>query len=545
MRSTCIAFGLFALMVWSQSGQPAAQTAAVTESERSNCEALLQTRNLTITYAGVATTRDRTTYCYVKGILPPAIKFHAQLPLPARWNGRFLKWGDGGKDGDLDFADHRVAEGYAVANSNTGHDNGAEPGSSFAYDNRQAEIDFGYRAVHLTSVAAKTLVRRYYGRPPEYSYFEGCSTGGRQGLMEAQRYPDDFDGIVAGAPANHYQDMNAVRVWLLQRMFRDDFAAALAFDTDGDGRFDSVRKMELLADAVLTACDRDDGVTDGVINDPLRCDFDPARDLGDMRCPGDVDGDGCFTTAQLQTVRDFHAGPRDDQERPIYAGKPLGSEPAWTRLFIPYTGNRFAPGAVGLGGDHLNYLFYDTDPGVAPSDLLDTSRPVDREAWAWWNFDINDVPAGKGDVMRSITDATDLDLSRFLVENDGKLVLYHGWADALVVPQPTLTYYDDVVETTFNGDMAAARERARLFMVPGMGHCRGGNGPDTWDRLRPLVDWVERGVAPDALIATHQTNGQVDNERPVCAVPQRAVYTGPAGGADDPVNWVQENFACR
>ena len=545
MRSTCIAFGLFALMVWSQSGQPAAQTAAVTESERSNCEALLQTRNLTITYAGVATTRDRTTYCYVKGILPPAIQFHAQLPLPARWNGRFLKWGDGGKDGDLDFADHRVAEGYAVANSNTGHDNGAEPGSSFAYDNRQAEIDFGYRAVHLTSVAAKTLVRRYYGRPPEYSYFEGCSTGGRQGLMEAQRYPDDFDGIVAGAPANHYQDMNAVRVWLLQRMFRDDFAAALAFDTDGDGRFDSVRKMELLADAVLTTCDRDDGVTDGVINDPLRCDFDPARDLGDMRCPGDVDGDGCFTTAQLQTVRDFHAGPRDDQERPIYAGKPLGSEPGWTRLFIPYTGNRFAPGAVGLGGDHLNYLFYDTDPGVAPSDLLDTSRPVDREAWAWWNFDINDVPAGKGDVMRSITDATDPDLSRFLVENDGKLVLYHGWADALVVPQPTLTYYDDVVETTFNGDMAAARERARLFMVPGMGHCRGGNGPDTWDRLRPLVDWVERGVAPDALIATHQTNGQVDNERPVCAVPQRAVYTGPAGGADDPVNWVQENFACR
>ena len=527
----------------------AGQTAAVAASERTGCEALLQTRNLTITYAGIATTRDGTTYCYVKGILPPAIQFHVQLPLPSEWNGRFLKWGDGGKDGDLDFADHRVAEGYAVANSNTGHDNGAEPGSSFAYNNRQAEIDFGYRAVHLTVVAAKTLVGRYYGRPPEYSYFEGCSTGGRQGLMEAQRYPDDFDGIVAGAPANYYQDMNAVRVWLLQRMFRDDFAGALAFDTDGDGRFDSVRKMDMLADAVLAVCDRNDGIKDGVIDDPLSCDFDPRRDLAAMRCAGDTDADDCFTTAQVQTIRDFHAGPRDGLERPIYAGKPLGSERGWTRLFIPYTGNRFAPGAVGLGGDHLNYLFYDIDPGVPPPDLLDTSRPVDREAlppeWAWWNFDINDVPAGKGDVMRRITDATDPDLSRFLVENDGRLVLYHGWADALVVPQPTLTYYYDVVETTFHGDMSAARERARLFMVPGMGHCRGGNGPDTWDRLRPLVDWVEHGAAPDALIATHQTDGQVDNERPVCAVPQRAVYTGPADGADDPANWVQENFACR
>ena len=137
----------------------------------------------------------------------------------------------------------------------------------------------GGRAVHLTAMAGKTLGRRYYDAEPEYSYFEGCSTGGRQGLMEAQRYPGDFDGIVAGAPANHYQDMNAVRVWLLQRMFRDDFAGALGFDTDGDGRFDSVRKVEILADAVLAACDRNDGVADGVIDDPLGCDFNPDRDL--------------------------------------------------------------------------------------------------------------------------------------------------------------------------------------------------------------------------------------------------------------------------
>ena len=525
------------------------QDAAATAADRAGCEALLHLRNLTVTYAGLAETGGRTSYCYVKGILPPAIHFHVQLPLPRNWNGRFLKWGDGGKDGDLDFADHRVAEGYAVANSNTGHDNGAEPGSSFAYDNRQAEIDFGYRAVHLTVTAAKTVVRNYYGEEPAYSYFEGCSTGGRQGLMEAQRYPTDFDGIVAGAPANHYQEMNAVRVWLLQRMFRDDFAGVLATDTDGDGRLDSVRKLDLLADAVMAACDRDDGVADGVIDDPLACGFDPERDLAAHRCPDGEDGESCFTAAQIRTIRDFHAGPRDRHGRPIYAGKPFGSERQWAGLFIPYAGNRFAPGAVRLGGDHLNYLFYDVDPGVPPADLLDTSAAPDRTAtppeWAWWEFDIDDVTDGKGDVMRRITDAVDPDLSRFLLQQDGKLILYHGWADALVVPQPTEAYYRDVVDTTFGGDVGAARERARLFMAPGMNHCRGGVGPDTWDRLGPLVDWVERGAAPDAVIATHATDGVVDNERPICAYPERAVYTGPAGGADDPANWMAENFTCR
>ncbi len=532
-------------------GEPVAspQDAAAIDADRAGCEALLHLRNLTITYAGLSETAGGTSYCYAKGILPPAIHFHVQLPLPRNWNGRFLKWGDGGKDGDLDFADHRVAEGYAVANSNTGHDNGAEPGSSFAHDNRQAEIDFGYRAVHLTVTAAKTIVRNFYGDEPAYSYFEGCSTGGRQGLMEAQRYPTDFDGIVAGAPANHYQEMNAVRVWLLQRMFRDDFAGALATDTDGDGRLDSVRKLELLADAVVAACDRDDGVADGVIDDPLACGFDPDRDLAAHRCLAGEEGESCFTEAQVRTVRDFHAGPRDRHGQPIYAGKPFGSERQWAGLFIPYAGNRFAPGAVRLGGDHLNYLFYDVDPGVPPADLLDTAATPDRTAtppeWAWWEFDIDDVTDGKGDVMRRITDAVDPDLSRFLLQQDGKLILYHGWADALVVPQPTVAYYRDVVDTTFGGDVRAARERARLFMAPGMNHCRGGVGPDTWDRLRPLVDWVERGAAPDALMATHATDGVVDNERPICAFPERAVYTGPAGGADDPANWVAENFTCR
>lgn len=551
MRRIVSAIALSLCGAWvSTFGAGAFQASALGSVEEiTNCEDLLQQRNLTITYAGLAETSKGKSYCYVKGLLLPAVHFHVQLPLPGDWNGRFLKWGDGGKDGDLDFADHRVTEGYAVANSNTGHDNGAEPGSSFGYHNRPAEIDFGYRAVHLTTMAAKTVIRNYYGAAPEYSYFEGCSTGGRQGLMEAQRYPDDFDGIVAGAPANHYQEMNAVRVWLLQRMLRDEGTAALAFDVDGDGRFDSIRKLEILAGVVSMGCDHVDGVVDGVIDDPMRCNFDPTRDLAAYRCRGGVDAEDCFTSSQIQTIRDFHSGPRDRAGEPIYAGKPIGSESQWANLFIPHSRNRFVPSAVRLGGDHLNYLFYDNDPGVTVSDLLDLSIEPSKDSmppeWAWWEFDINDVRAGKGDVMKAITDATDPVLSRFLKQRNGKLIIYHGWADALVVPQPTLQYYRDVVAATFNGDTKMAREHARLFMVPGMGHCRGGAGPDTWDRLAPLVDWVEQGIGPDALIATHLTDGVVDNERPICAFPERAVYTGPVGGADDSENWTVDNFACR
>ena len=551
MQRTILAGLLAILVVWVNTVPvaPRAALPVLSVDDHADCDALSLVRNLTITHAGLAETESGVAYCYVKGILAPAIQFHVQLPLPEHWNGRFLKWGDGGKDGDLDFADHRVSAGYAVANSNTGHDSGAEPGSSFAYDNRQAERDFGYRAVHLTTVAAKTLIRSYYDESPRYSYFEGCSTGGRQGLMEAQRYPDDFDGIVAGAPANHYQEMNAVRVWLLQRMFRDNFSGVLAFDSDADGRFDSVRKLDLLAETVLNVCDSLDGITDGVIEDPTQCQFNPEQHLAAYKCSDDVDADECFTTAQIQTIKDFYSGPRDWQGRTIYAGKPGGAERQWAGLFIPYTGNNFAPGAVGLGGDHLNYLFYEEDPGVAPGDLLDTSVEPSRDVvppeWAWWNFDIEDVAAGKGDVMKEITDAVNPDLTRFLVRNDGKLILYHGWSDALVVPQPTLEYYEDVIDTTFRGDTDLARDYARLFMAPGMNHCRGGAGPNTWDKLEPLVDWVEHDRAPEFLRATHSTDGVVDNERLICAHPAQSVYNGPAAGIQNARNWRFENFGCQ
>jgi len=481
-------------------------------------------------------------------MIAPGIQYHVQLPLPRNWNERFLHWGDGGKDGYLNFADHRVLQGYAVANSNMGHDEGSEPGASFGFNNRQAEIDFGYRAVHLTVNAAKTLVRAYYGKPPKYSYHEGCSQGGREGLMEAQRFPYDFDGIVAGAPVNYYQQQNANQVWLLQKIYRDKFAGALAFDTDGDGRPDSLTKLKLLQQAVLEKCDALDGISDGVVDDPRRCRFDPETDLKNKLCPGDVNADQCFTRRQIQTVNDFYRGAHDSKGVRIYWGKARGSESEWAGSFIPHPGS-LVPGGIRVSGDHLNYLFYENDPGITPPDLQDLDYHLDKRAnppeWAWWEFNIDDFTVGKADLMMSIMNATDPDLTRFLIKHNGKLLLYHGWCDAGPSPEGTIEYYNSILKTTFAGKTEEAQKRIRLFMIPGMGHCGGGPGPNNWDKLKPLVDWVENARLPDLLVATHTSGGKVDNERPVCAFPRTAVYTGPWGGQNTPSNWVAANFTCR
>jgi feruloyl esterase len=518
--------------------------------EETACRALPLLPDLTITYAALQPGTGATpAHCYIRGTISGSIRFHMQLPLRPQWNGRLLNIGDGGKDGDLDYADERVAQGYAVANSNTGHDSGAEPYGSFGADNLQAVIDFGYRAVHLTANASKTLVKAYYGQPARYTYFEGCSNGGREGLMEAQRFPGDFDGIVAGAPVFEYQLMNTSHVWMLQKLFRDRFAGNLAFDVDGDGMPESLAKWQILRDAVLRKCDAKDGIADGVVDDPLACDFRPHADLEAFMCRGDVNADGCLTTRQVQTIADVYRGPYDSKGTPVIKGLSPGSEFAWPANVLPHKGNNLFPSHLGYEVDHVNYLFYERSPGAPMSVPNDLTIAPDKKAtppeFAWWEFNIDDVTAGKGRFMSSITDAVNPDLTRFLKRENGRLLIYHGWGDGDVHPEVTYDYYKAVIDTTFGGDVKAARERARLFMVPGMGHCRGGPGCDTWDRLAPLVEWVENGKAPDHLVAQHRTNGAVDNERRICAYPQRAVYVGPEGGQNDPVNWVEKNFACR
>ncbi len=525
-------------------------------SDEAACRAMTNIANLTILSAELVPAKGSTPeYCHVTGLIEPAIHWHMQLPLPSNWNGRLLNIGNGGKAGNLVYADDRLAEGYAVANSNTGHDNGSEPNASFAFNNRQAEIDFGYRAVHVTANASKALVKEYYDKAPQYSYFEGCSTGGRQGLMEAQRFPYDFDGIVAGDGVIEYQRINMEHVWSLQFLMKEDFAGSLAFDSAGDKSFSDLKKVDILRQAVLDKCDAKDGIKDGIIDDPLRCDFNPDVDLASKLCPANKNAPGCFTQMQLQTIKKLYAGPYDSKGNHILKGVAYGSEFTWGNLVIPYGGNQFFPSHMGNEVDHVNYLFYENDPGVAPPDPTKLSTPLDKNAVfpevAWWEFNMDDVTAGKGDSMMKITDATDPDLHRFLNLNNGKLILYEGWGDAAVYPEVITDYYKNVVETTFKGNYQGAHEKARLFMVPGMGHCSGGPGPNEWDKLAPLVQWVEHGQAPDSIVAVHRTgggeagSGRVDNERKLCPFPQHAIYTGPSGEQNDPKNWVAGNFVCR
>ncbi len=523
------------------------------------CRAMMKIANLTILSAELVPAKGSTPeYCHVTGLIAPAIRWHMQLPLASKWNGRLLNIGNGGKAGNLVYADNRLAQGYAVANSNTGHDNGSEPHASFAFNNRQAEIDFGYRAVHVTANASKTLVKAYYGKDPQYSYFEGCSTGGRQGLMEAQRFPYDFDGIVAGAPVSEYQRINMAHVWSLQILMKEKFAGTIAYDSEGDGSLKSLAKLDILRKAVLDKCDAKDGIKDGIIGDPLQCDFNPDVDLASKMCPGDKNAEGCFTKFQLATIKKLYDGPRDSKGVRVLKGLPLGSEFSWARNVIPYGGNNFFPSHMGYEVDHVNYLFYENDPGLAPpvKEITNLSLPLDKKAVfpevAWWEFNIDDVTAGKGDYMMKITDATDPDLDRFLNKKNGKLVIYQGWGDGDVYPEVVLDYYKQMVATTFKGDYKAAHEKARLFMAPGMGHCGGGPGPNEWDKLAPLVQWVEKGKAPDFIVAVHRTDNRgetstapVDNERKLCPYPEHGVYVGPAGGQNDPANWVEGNFVCK
>ena len=286
--------------------------------------------------------------------------------------------------------------------------------------------------MHLTVQAGKLLVNTYYDQGPAYSYFEGCSQGGRQGFMSAQRFPNDFDGIVAGAPAFNYQGLNAAGTWNLQRMFRNNLAGNLAVDSNGDGSYESLNLIDVLHERVLQKCDASDGLRDGLVSDPLNCNFNPDNDLSDLMCPTGSASDSCFTPAQLQTINDFYNGPRDDAGRQVYPGKMFGSEPRWPGYYVPSARNNMGPSKLmGVAGDHMNYLFYDQDPGVTVPDVRDIHYQARRDGvipeFHWFDWDINDFYSGKGDVMKAITDANDPDLTQFLVDADGKMIIYTVW----------------------------------------------------------------------------------------------------------------------
>jgi feruloyl esterase len=433
-------------------------------------------------------------HCAVTGTIAPAIRFEVRLPL-AGWTQRYLQTGCGGLCGNLRINPVKAAgctpvtDGSIVlASTDMGHQ-GMDP--SWGANPQQRE-DFAHRGVHLTALAAKALIKAFYGRPQRYAYFSGCSDGGREALIEAQRYPDDFDGIAAGAPALNFAAQNSFHHgWLAHsNMGADDMPLLTAVD------------MPLLHQAVLAACDALDGLTDGQITDPRLCRYDPAP----LLCKGEAQPGKCLTNDQITAVRRIYTGASTAEGQKLEVGAILpGSEMEWIGVFVP-TGKSAPIMSARFADDTINHLLFTPNP--APPFTI-ASFPFDaamhaREAQA-----------------RRLYNADNPDLAPFAAHG-GKLILWHGWADPHISPINTIDYYARIGRKM--GE-TARRQTVRMFLFPGMGHCSGGSGPDEFGMLAALMAWTETATAPDVLIAHRATPAA--NGPPPGAPPPAAAMLGP------------------
>lgn len=407
-------------------------------------------------------------YCRVTGVIARAIHFEVRLPT-AGWTQRYLQTGCGGLCGSLRITTDNaegctpVTDGSIVmASTDMGHQ-----GMDGAWgDNPDQRIDFAHRGVHVTALAAKALIRAFYGQPQRYAYFSGCSDGGREALIEAQRYPADFDGIAAGAPALNFT---------IQNSFHHAWLAKVNTGADGHALLTAIDMPPLHA-AVLKACDGLDGLVDGQITDPRACHVDPAV----IQCAGAYQPGQCLTAAQVAAVRAIYAGAHTADGRALEVG-PLqpGSELEWIGVFVP----RDRDGTIGSAGMALGTIDH----------LLFTPNP----AYTIADFPFTAAMFASMESARALYNADNPDLGAF-AGHGGKLILYHGWADPHISPLNTIDYYERV------GRRMGAVTRAgfvRLFLLPGMGHCGGGDGPSQFPLLASLMAWVEGGQAPDMVIA--------------------------------------------
>jgi Tannase and feruloyl esterase len=452
----------------------------------------------------VAATGDTPQHCRVLGVIAPEVAF--EVNLPDRWNRRFYMTGNGGLAGDaLDgpSPDRATAlsNGFVMARTNTGHDARKEPSGSFILSNPQKAIDYAYRAVHVTADMAKRIAREYYAKPVSYSYWNSCSNGGRQGLLEAQRYPDDFDGIVANAPWVDQTGFTIGAVWNQKAL---------------DAAPVSLAKMQVVAERVMAKCDAVDGLKDGLIDDPRACRFDPSVDV--PACSAGTDGPDCLTAAQAETLKKIYGGP-SNKGGPFFAGFMYGSEAVTSGPNGAASGwaNLILPAKPGVKAADFNLA-----EGVLKYLVLDPPQPN----YDYGTFDF-DRDTRLVERWSKLADAKDSDLSAFR-RSGGKLLITYGWADTVLQPLMGVNYYESVVAR--NG--AKTTDFARLFMVPGMAHCGGGVGPDRMDGVTAVIDWVEKSKAPDVLIASKVTDGQVGRTRPLCPYPQVARYKG-QGSIDD------------
>jgi hypothetical protein len=454
-------------------------------------------------------------HCRIRVMVQPEINI--EVNLPAAWNNRLYMFGNGGWAGESFEAAGRVTHrarglkaGFVTAATDTGHSAASEPGASFAL-NRQKLLDYGFRSLHVTAETAKLLARTYYGAGPAKSYYEGCSQGGRQGLTLAQRFPNDFDGIVAGSPGLYQTATHLARAYWMQGLNANPFPAA---------------KLGLLAAKVYEQCDAKDGLKDGLIDNPLRCNFQPARDL--PRCAAGIDQPDCFTPDQIKSLDRIY-GDIVSQGKRFFPGWPVGAEIAGPNGQSGWIGQEIngpnGPGAwTSYGYNFLRFVLPASKTGTVDDD----------PGKAFSQFDI-DKYAPQAAEFRQIIDANDPDLSAFR-RHGGKLLMYYGWADPQLNPRMGVEYYEQVKEKM--GDSTS--DFFRLFMVPGMFHCGGGVGTSVFDAATPLVNWVEASQAPQRIEASRVITGKVVRTRPLCAYPQVARYTG-AGSIDESANFTCVN----
>jgi feruloyl esterase len=433
-------------------------------------------------------------FCRVMATLAPSsdsdIKIEVWLPLSG-WNNDFQAIGNGGWNGTMGYGPlaEGVKRGFATAGTDTGHAGGS---ASFALGHPEKLTDFAYRAVHEMTVTSKAIIENFYGAAPRYSYWNGCSTGGRQGLKEAQKFPADFDGIIAGAPANYQTHLHVWSIWVAQQVNKtpDSFLPPA--------------KLSVLHQAVLAACDAADGVKDGLLNDPTKCHFDPKS----IECKGG-DSATCLTTAQVEAVQAIYAGPKNAAGKEIFPTFEPGSELGWGLL----AGKQ----AASVATDSFTYLVY-----------YQLNSNFD-----WRTMSLDRDVANLEKTYGSLIDATDPNLNTFFAHK-GKLLMYHGWSDQLIAPMNSINYYSSVVKNL--GGERKASDDIRLFMVPGMAHCGGGEGPNTFDQVGAIQQWVEQGKAPETMIASHSEKGTVDRTRPLCVYPKVAKHKG-SGSTDDAANF--------
>lgn len=456
------------------------------------------------------------SFCRIAGTIKPSsdsdIRFEVWLPASG-WNGKFQGIGNGGYAGTISYAGlaDAVRNNYATASTDTGHQETRGNHAEWALNHPEKITDFGYRAIHETAVAAKAIITAFYGDAPKRSYFNSCSNGGRQALMEAQRFPGDYDGIIAGAPANYWTHLLSSAV----SGTKATLAEAASYIPPA--------KLPAIEAAVLAQCDAKDGVKDGVIENPIACRFDTSV----LKCQG-TESDTCLTVAELAALNAVYGGLRGSNGQPISPGLSPGGEAeqggwaSWITGRAPRESEMYS-----YGTQFFQNMVY-SDP-----------------SWDFHHFDSDrDVKAADDRQARNLN-ATDPDLTAFQ-KRGGKLILYHGWADAAIPATNAINYYQTVQKKM---GQSRAEEFVRLYMVPGMEHCGGGAGPNSFGQAgvakadpqhdidAALEAWVEKGQAPSAIIASKPDGkGGASRTRPLCVYPKTAKYKG-TGSTDDAANF--------